>query len=213
MSDLPRRIFLFSAAATLLGAKVSLADTGSPPAGRRIALSGYDPVAYFTDGRPEKGSERTLVCVRRRDLPVPQRRASRAIFAADPERYAPQYDGFCAAGVSKATRPEPDPEAWVIANGKLYAHAQGAGARLQTRTAPSSTRPTVGRHCGRLRSNHPRTRPSAARDDLLPVLRIAKQRRSSPSRKTGCGAALRRARGRIRPCVPHPHALPPASPG
>ena len=42
------------------------------------------------------------------------------MFAADPERYAPQYDGFCAAGVSKGYKTEPDPEAWVIANGKLY---------------------------------------------------------------------------------------------
>jgi hypothetical protein len=42
------------------------------------------------------------------------------MFAADPERYAPQYSGFCAAGVSKGYKTEPDPEAWVIANGKLY---------------------------------------------------------------------------------------------
>ena len=45
---------------------------------------------------------------------------ARSMSAADPERYAPQYDGFCAAGVSKGYKVEPDPEAWVIANGKLY---------------------------------------------------------------------------------------------
>ena len=119
MPDLPRRMFLFSAAATLLGAEVSLANTDAPPAGRRIALSGYDPVAYFTDGRPEKGSNAFWFAF---DDAVYLFRSAehRAMFAADPERYAPQYDGFCAAGVSKGYKVEPDPEAWVIANGKLY---------------------------------------------------------------------------------------------
>lgn len=119
MTDLPRRMFLFSAAAALLGAEVSLANTNSPPAGRRIALSGYDPVAYFTDGRPEKGSNAFWFAF---DDAVYLFRSAehRAMFAADPERYAPQYDGFCAAGVSKGYKTEPDPEAWVIANGKLY---------------------------------------------------------------------------------------------
>ena len=119
MTDLPRRMFLFSAAAALRGAEVSLANTDSPPAGRRIALSGYDPVAYFTDGRPEKGSNAFWFAF---DDAVYLFRSAehRAMFAADPERYAPQYDGFCAAGVSKGYKTEPDPEAWVIANGKLY---------------------------------------------------------------------------------------------
>ena len=41
-------------------------------------------------------------------------------FAADPERFAPQYDGYCAGGVSKGYKVEPDPEAWIIANGRLF---------------------------------------------------------------------------------------------
>jgi hypothetical protein len=119
MTDLPRRMFLFSAAAAMLGAEVSLANTDSSPAGRRIALSGYDPVAYFTDGRPEKGSNAFWFAF---DDAVYLFRSAehRSMFAADPERYAPQYDGFCAAGVSKGYKTEPDPAAWVIANGKLY---------------------------------------------------------------------------------------------
>ena len=119
MPDLPRRMFLLSAAATLLGVEVSLANTDALPVGRRIALSGYDPVAYFTDGRPEMGSNAFWFAF---DDAVYLFRSAehRAMFAADPERYAPQYDGFCAAGVSKGYKTEPDPEAWVIANGKLY---------------------------------------------------------------------------------------------
>ena len=121
MPSLSRRELLSGgvvAAATLLGSPPSGANT-SPPAGRRIALSGYDPVSYFTDGRPEKGSDAFWLAF---DDAVYLFRSAdhRAMFAADPERYAPQYDGFCAAGVSKGYKVEPDPEAWVIANGKLY---------------------------------------------------------------------------------------------
>ena len=122
MTNLPRRAFLSataSAAATLVSTNISDADPGPLPAGRRIALSGYDPVAYFTDGRPEGGSNAFWFAF---DDAVYLFRSAehRAMFAADPERYAPQYDGFCAAGVSKGYKVEPDPEAWVIANGKLY---------------------------------------------------------------------------------------------
>lgn len=89
------------------------------PAGRRISLSGYDPVAYFVDGKPAKGSRSFWYSF---DDVVYLFRSSehRAMFAADPERYAPQYAGYCAAGVSKGYKSEPDPEAWLIANGKLY---------------------------------------------------------------------------------------------
>jgi len=108
-----------SAVATMICIDPGIAQSGSPPASRRIALRGYDPVAYFTDGRPEKGSDAHWFAF---DDAIYLFRSAehRAMFAADPERYAPQYDGFCAAGVSKGYRTEPDPEAWVIANGKLY---------------------------------------------------------------------------------------------
>ena len=90
-----------------------------PPAERRVALSGYDPVAYFVDGKPAKGSRKSWYSF---DDVVYLFRSSehRAKFAADPERYAPQYHGYCAAGVSKGYKAEPDPEAWLIAKGKLF---------------------------------------------------------------------------------------------
>ena len=95
------------------------ADAQTPPPGRRIALSGYDPVAYFTLGRPEKGSDKFWFAF---DDAIYYFDGAdhRAMFAADPERYAPQYAGFCAAGLSKGVKHEPDPEAWAIVNGKLY---------------------------------------------------------------------------------------------
>jgi YHS domain-containing protein len=89
------------------------------PEGRRIALSGYDPVAYFEDGGPAKGSREFWFSF---DDAVYFFRSEkhRALFASDPERYAPQYSGYCAGGISKGYKAEPDPEAWTIANGKLF---------------------------------------------------------------------------------------------
>lgn len=90
-----------------------------PPAERRVSLRGYDPVSYFVDGKPAKGSRKFWYSF---DDAVYLFRSSehRATFAADPERYAPQYQGYCAAGVSDGHKAEPDPEAWLIANGKLF---------------------------------------------------------------------------------------------
>lgn len=102
-----------------LASLVSLAHAAEPPAGRRIALSGYDPVAYFADGKPAKGSREHWLAF---DDAVYlfKSAAHRERFAAQPERYAPQYAGFCAGGVSKGYKAEPDPEAWLIANGRLF---------------------------------------------------------------------------------------------
>ena len=100
----------------------AVAGTETPPAGRRIALSGYDPVAYFTLGRPEKGSDKFWFAF---DDAIYHFESAehRDMFAAEPERYAPQYTGFCAAGLSNGDKHDADPEAWAIVNGKLYVMA------------------------------------------------------------------------------------------
>ena len=89
------------------------------PEGRRVALSGYDPVAYLEDGEPGRGSREFWFAFD--DVVYFFRSAQhRDKFATDPERFAPQYDGYCAGGVSKGYKTEPDPEAWLIANGRLF---------------------------------------------------------------------------------------------
>ena len=45
---------------------------------------------------------------------------NRALFVADPDRYAPQFGGLCAMTVAHGGIADPDPEAWTIADGKLY---------------------------------------------------------------------------------------------
>jgi YHS domain-containing protein len=84
-----------------------------------IAIKGYDPVAYFTDGGPVKGKQEfryewegakwLFASAGHRDL-----------FKADPGKYAPQYGGYCAYAVSQGKTADIDPEAWNIVDGRLY---------------------------------------------------------------------------------------------
>jgi hypothetical protein len=116
-----RRTFLCCIAGTvsLLAPCASGSRANPLPEGRRIALRGYDPVAYFTDGKPILGSRDFWFAFD--DVVYLFRSAGhRDTFAADPERFAPQYEGYCAGGISKGYKTEPDPEAWLIANGKLF---------------------------------------------------------------------------------------------
>jgi hypothetical protein len=71
------------------------------------AIRGYDPVAYFAEGRPVKGLRFASAQNRER-------------FAADPQKYAPQYGGYCAYGVANNYAVSVDPAAWRIVDGKLY---------------------------------------------------------------------------------------------
>jgi enamine deaminase RidA (YjgF/YER057c/UK114 family) len=88
----------------------------------KLSISGYDPVAYFTNGRPVQGKAEFEHVWRK----LRWRFASgehRDLFIKDPQRYAPQYDGYCAMGVSNeaaAHKDTVDPEAWAIVDGKLY---------------------------------------------------------------------------------------------
>jgi enamine deaminase RidA (YjgF/YER057c/UK114 family) len=87
----------------------------------RLSISGYDPVAYFTDGKPVPGSSKFEYVwhdARWRFASA----AHRDLFVKDPERYAPQYDGYCALGVAwgQPHKDTVDPNAWAIVDGKLY---------------------------------------------------------------------------------------------
>jgi enamine deaminase RidA (YjgF/YER057c/UK114 family) len=88
----------------------------------RLSISGYDPVAYFTDGKPVQGKpefEYSWHRLRWRFV----NGEHRDLFTRDPKHYAPQYDGYCAMGTSlneAAHKDTVDPEAWAIVDGKLY---------------------------------------------------------------------------------------------
>jgi hypothetical protein len=85
----------------------------------RVVLKGYDPVAYFTDSKPVKGDPKYsydfddgryyFASAKHRD-----------IFAGDPDKYAPQFGGYCTGSMSRGVRNEADPDGWIIVDGRLY---------------------------------------------------------------------------------------------
>lgn len=112
-----RRIFLFGLAALSL-AGASLVDPVDKD-GKGVAVKGYDVVAYFTQSKPVKGS----ASFTSRWMGATWWFASaedRDQFAASPEKYAPQYGGYCAYGVSRGHAVSIDPEAWTVVEGKLF---------------------------------------------------------------------------------------------
>ncbi len=89
-----------------------------------IAIHGYDPVAYFTEGQPTAGSERysydwsgaTWYFASAENL---------ELFEGDPERYAPAYGGYCAWAVGRGTVADIDPDQWIIEDGRLFLNFSG----------------------------------------------------------------------------------------
>lgn len=83
------------------------------------AIGGYDPVGYFTQSQPVKGSnahaftwqEATWLFASTENLET---------FKSNPEKYAPQFGGYCAYAVSKGYTAKTEPNAWTIHDGKLY---------------------------------------------------------------------------------------------
>ena len=84
-----------------------------------VAIHGYDTVAYFTDGKPMRGTdefEQVWEDTRWQFASA----TNRELFKANPERYAPQFGGYCAGGLAAGEYANGDPEAWTIVEGKLY---------------------------------------------------------------------------------------------
>ncbi len=100
-----------------------------------VTIKGYDPVAYFTKGKPVKGSEQYeynwmgakwhFSSAENLDL-----------FANNPEKYAPQYGNYCAYAVSQGVTADIDPMAWKIVNGKLYLNLSQGVARIWAKDIP-----------------------------------------------------------------------------
>jgi YHS domain-containing protein len=85
----------------------------------RVAVNGYDPVAYFTDGAPVPG-DRAYRYEIGGVVYLFSREETRQRFIAEPQRYLPAYGGFCAYGVRTGRKFQTDPNAWRIVDNRLY---------------------------------------------------------------------------------------------
>jgi YHS domain-containing protein len=84
-----------------------------------LAVHGYDPVAYFTVGKPQPGSA-NFTATYQGALYRFASQANADAFRAAPAKYAPQYGGYCAMGVALAKKLDGDPTLWRIVDNKLY---------------------------------------------------------------------------------------------
>lgn len=109
----------------LLSGLLLLAGCGTPwatvpnRAGEPVMLLGHDPVAYFTQGRPVRGTPALKVSLPDRTYYFASSE-HKALFEANPARYEPQYGGFCASGAAFAIKLGSDPTAWQVYQNRLF---------------------------------------------------------------------------------------------
>lgn len=84
-----------------------------------VALNGYDPVAFFTDKKPVNGNFQ-ITSRHRGATYFFASEGHKAMFARNPDKYAPQCGGFCAFGVSVGALFPVDINTWQVRNNKLY---------------------------------------------------------------------------------------------
>ena len=99
------------------------------------AVGGYDPVAYFTEGRSVEGKSDITWTWKGATWRFASEK-NRDAFKAKPEAYAPQYGGHCAWAVSSGYTAKGDPKHWKIVNGKLYLNYNAKVQRDWERDVP-----------------------------------------------------------------------------
>lgn len=102
-------------------------------------IEGFDAVAYFTDGRPIPGNDAytqvwqgatwKFASAEHRDL-----------FATNPQRYAPQYGGYCAYAVSHGATAHGDPKQWAVVGERLFLNNNPFAKSLWDRDRPENIR-------------------------------------------------------------------------
>lgn len=84
-----------------------------------VAVGGYDPIAYFTEGEAVEGDQAHALEYMGAEFRF-NSESNLAMFRADPEKYAPQYGGYCAWAMATGDFAKGDPHYWAIVDGKLY---------------------------------------------------------------------------------------------
>ncbi len=102
-----------------------------------LAIRGYDPVAYFTLGKPTPGDAQFTSAFEGATYRF-STAANRDAFAKEPAKYAPAFGGFCALGTSLEKKFDGDPNLWKIVDGKLYLNVAAAAVTKWTQDIPGN---------------------------------------------------------------------------
>ena len=83
------------------------------------AIGGYDAVSYFTVNKAVRGSG-FHTATHNSQVYLFSSKENKSLFEKNPSKYAPQYNGWCAYGVSVGKKFHTDPNVFAIVNNKLY---------------------------------------------------------------------------------------------
>ena len=114
-----KRIVISLAALVLLSAAALAGELVNVSGASKVALNGYDAVAFFSDSKPVNGSP-SITAEHRGATYFFASAEHKKLFKEDPDKYAPQYGGFCAFGVAEGALFPVDINTWQVRDGKLY---------------------------------------------------------------------------------------------
>jgi len=103
------------------------------PSGK--AIKGYDPVAFFTDAKPVMGVD-SLSYSWHEAIWLFTNRQNLQRFKSDPEKYAPQYGGYCAYGTSQGHKAPTEVDTWTVLDDKLYFNYNQKVKEIWTKDRP-----------------------------------------------------------------------------
>ena len=144
---------LFAVALLALLSHVALAGEYFEADG--AALRGYDPVAYFVAGKPQQGQPEHSYEYRGSKFYFASA-ANRRAFIEAPEKYAPQFGGFCAYGTSQGYKVSTQPDAFSVVNDKLYLNYNKEAQAIWQKDVPGNI--------ARAEKNWPEVAKSAQKD-------------------------------------------------
>jgi len=110
---------------------------GLTTAGAPLALHGYDPVAYFKDGKPVQ-ADGSIAVAHGGAAYYFASEANKAAFVAEPAKYLPQFGGHCAYGVSVGKKFDGNPLVWKIVDDKLYLNLNPEIAKTFAKDVPGN---------------------------------------------------------------------------
>src|SRR5688572_7743332 len=112
--------------AGLIGFVFFASGAVAQPSGDRLALKGYDPVAYFIEKRPMVGNPQYQY---EWDDAVYRFASAKhmELFKVEPDRYLPQYNNWCAASVAKGVKVHGNPEWWLVVDDRLFLFGKPIG--------------------------------------------------------------------------------------
>jgi len=104
-----------------------------------VALRGYDPVAYFFSSEAQKGQAQYSYEYKGSKFYFASEANKRA-FMATPEKYAPQFGGYCAYGTAQGYKVSTQPDAFAIVKDKLYLNYDKKVQKIWQQDVPGNIR-------------------------------------------------------------------------